>query len=170
MLCVYPSGRPGSGRPLPHWAGRRSHQPSSFQRPVTQPDTRCDSRAVERHQAPSEQAQQPRRRLFSPPRCPPRAPTSCLPPSPLAPDRTDNPASPGTLFSTVIASKSGARVRGAHGGEHVNQLGNPDCILITNAKHPRAAICSNGKNQQVPGGWQEVNTLQAQTGGRKNHL
>lgn len=36
-------------------------------------------------------------------------------------------------------------------GEAANQLGNPDCILITNAKHPRAAICRNGKNQQVPG-------------------
>lgn len=37
-------------------------------------------------------------------------------------------------------------------GEAVNQLGNPDCILITNAKHPRAAISSNGKKSAGPWG------------------
>lgn len=52
-------------------------------------------------------------------------------------------------------------------GEAVNQFGNPDCILITNAKHPRAAISSNGKNQRVPGVQREVNTLQVQIWGRK---
>lgn len=52
-------------------------------------------------------------------------------------------------------------------GEAVNQLGNLDCILITNAKHPRAAISSNGKNQRVPGVQREVNTLQVQIWGRK---
>lgn len=55
-------------------------------------------------------------------------------------------------------------------GEAVNQLGNPDCILITNAKHPRAAISSNGKNQRVPGVQREVNTLQVQIWGRKKKI
>ena len=42
-----------------------------------------------------------------------RPPAAC--PQPISPRQNRRPSSPGTLFSTVIAPKSGARVRGARG-------------------------------------------------------
>lgn len=86
--------------------------------------------------------------------------------NPLVPD-----SHPGCFH--CLPSQSGVRGGGwgvGAEGEAVNQLGNPDCILITNAKHPRAAIYSNGKNQRVPGVQREVNTLQVQIWGRKKKI
>ena len=97
--------------PLPHWAGHSSHQPSSSQRPVTQPDTHHNAQGLERHQVPSRHAQDSRRSLFIPPWCPPSS--RQLPaPKPMSPPREQTPSSQGILFSTVVASKSGVRVGG----------------------------------------------------------
>lgn len=150
VLCLFV--RKASLRLASASLGRPS-QPSAvtFRRPVTRPDTHHSSRELERHQAPSPRAQDAwrSRRLSAPLWCPPSS--RQLPaPKPISPPPEQTPSSQGILFSTLRC----LRVRcedWRRRGEAANQLGNPDCILITNAKHPRAAICSNGKNQQVPG-------------------
>lgn len=106
-----------------------------------------------RPRAPSQHAQGPGRSsaplgsFLCPPElcCPPHQ----APPKHRAPPQT--PSSRGVSPSPLpLPSESGVRA-GGPGGEAANQLGDPDCIFLTNVKHPRAAICSNGKNQQVPG-------------------